>query len=82
LEQKPTDYGIDRNIWTGAILCEVIKKQWEIELKSSRMYEIVEELGLSYQRGHRDYANADEQMQKGFVEQVKKNWRLGNNSKK
>jgi len=46
------------------------------------MYEIVEELGLSYQRGHRDYANADEQMQKGFVEQVKKNWRLGNNSKK
>jgi transposase len=75
LEQKPTDYGIDRYIWTGAILCEVIQKRWDVELKDSRVYELLKELGLSYQKGHRDYANADAQVQKSFVEQIKKNWR-------
>ena len=82
LEQKPTDYGIDRNIWTGAILCEVIGKRWEITLKDSRVYEILQELGLSHQRGHRDYANADPEVQKVFVEQVKKNWISGNQTKR
>ena len=32
----------------------------------------MEELGLSHQRGHRDYANADKQQQQQWVETVKK----------
>lgn len=44
----------------------------EVQLKDSRIYELLEELGLSYQRAHRDYANADRQAQKEWVETVKK----------
>jgi transposase len=37
LEQRPVDYGIDKYIWSGAIVCEVIKQRWDVELKDSRM---------------------------------------------
>lgn len=72
LEQKPTDYGIDRYIWTGKIICNVIQLRWEVSLKDSRIYEILSELNLSHQKAHRDYANADPQQQTQFVETLKK----------
>lgn len=31
LEQKPTDYEIDRYIWTGKIIGDVIKTRWNLE---------------------------------------------------
>jgi len=72
LTQRPTDYGIDRNMWTGAILSIVIEQRFEVQLKDSRIYELLSELGLSYQRAHRDYANADPQAQQEWVAAVKK----------
>jgi transposase len=75
LEQKPTDYGIDRQIWTGKIICEVIQMRWGIKLKDSRIYEILDELNLSHQKAHRDYENADPVVQKEFVDSLKKNWK-------
>ena len=72
LEQSPRDYGIARNIWTGDIMIEVILKRWNIALKRTRVYEILHELGLSYQRGHRDYINGDKAKQQEFVEGLKK----------
>jgi transposase len=71
--QRPTDYGIERNMWTGEIIVQVLKSRFNVEIKDSRVYEILAELGLSYQRGHRDYANADPQAQKDWVNAVKKN---------
>lgn len=73
LTQRPTDYGIDRQMWTGAVLSEVIAQRFDVQLKDSRIYELLKELGLSYQRAHRDYANADPLVQKEWVEIVKKN---------
>lgn len=72
LTQRPSDYGIKQQMWTGAILSEVIAQRFEVQLKDSRIYELLEELGLSYQRAHRDYANADPIAQKDWVETVKK----------
>jgi transposase len=72
LTQRPSDYGYDRNLWTGAILSEVIEQQFAVRLKDSCIYELLGELGLSYQRSHRDYANADPNAQKEWVEVVKK----------
>ncbi|NEO74638.1 IS630 family transposase [Moorena sp. SIO3H5] len=77
LEKSPRDYGIVRNLWTADIMIEVIQSRWNISLKSSRIYEILEELGLSYQRAHRDYEPPDKDAQKAFVEQVKKLEHLG-----
>ncbi len=73
LQQRPSDYGIDRQIWTGAIIAQVMEQRWGVQLKDSRIYELLHELGLSHQRGHRDYANADRQQQQQWVETVKKN---------
>lgn len=72
LQQTPQDYGIDRNLWTAKIMIQVIEQNWNIQLKDSRIYEIIGELNLSYQKSHRDYANADKVKQKQFVELLKK----------
>ena len=72
LTQLPTDYGIERQMWTGAIISELIAQQFKVQLKDSRIYELLHELGLSYQRAHRDYANANPKAQKEWVETIKK----------
>jgi transposase len=71
LNKSPLDYGIDRNMWTGEIIASVIYKKWGVSYKLARVYEILHDLGLSYQRAHRDYANADPEQQKQFVKEVK-----------
>jgi transposase len=73
LNERPSKYGIDREIWTGKIIAAVIKQRWEIDLKTSRIYEILEQLNLSHQKAHRDYANASSEKQKEFVAVLKKN---------
>lgn len=72
LSEKPIDYGIDRNIWTGQIISKIIELKWGVKLKKTRIYEILNELNLSYQKAHRDYANADKEQQKLFINQLKK----------
>lgn len=72
LSEKPMDYGIDINIWTGKIISSVIEFKWGIKLKKTRIYEILNELNLSYQKAHRDYANADKEQQKSFILKLKK----------
>lgn len=46
LTQRPTDYGYERNLWTGAILSAVIAQQFEVQLKDSRIYELLSERGI------------------------------------
>ncbi len=72
LSEKPIDYGVDRNIWTGEIISYVIELRWGIKLKTTRIYEILNELNLSYQKAHRDYANASKEQQKVFILNLKK----------
>lgn len=73
LTERPSKYGIDRQIWTGKIIAAVILEQWGVELKTSRIYEILDELNLSHQKAHRDYENASPEKQKEFVKILKKN---------
>ena len=75
LEQKPTDYGIDRQIWTGRNIIEVVNQRWGTKLKDSRIYDILKEIGLSHQKAHRDYENGDPKAQQEFVTTLKKNWK-------
>ena len=82
LEELPRDYGVDRNIWTGKIISNVIELRWGVKLKTTRIYEILNELNLSYQKAHRDYANASQEQQKTFILSLKKNWNLKKRKKK
>lgn len=72
LNQTPSDYGFDRYIWTGELIGQLIEEQWQVSFKKTRIYEILDEMNLSYQRSHRDYENADKVKQKAYVEKVKK----------
>jgi len=46
---------------------------WGVKLKTTRIYEILNELNLSYQKAPRDYANASKEEQKVFISSLKKN---------
>lgn len=72
LDKSPQDFGINRNLWTGKVLIEIILKLWGVKLKKSRVYEILHELKLSHQRAHRDYENADPEKQKEFSDELGK----------
>ncbi len=50
LENKPIDYGVDRQIWTGKIISDVIKQRWDVDLRDSRVYAILKDMGLSRQK--------------------------------
>lgn len=82
LTSTPIDYGIDRNLWTGKIIAEILRSEMGVELKGSRIYEILDELNLSHQKAHRDYANADEEKQNIFVSNLKKNLKIKKKKKK
>jgi transposase len=81
LNDRSTKFGIDREIWTGKIISFVIKQRWGVDLKTSRISEILDNLNRSHQKAHRDcvaveprrYDNADPAKQKKFVKLLKKN---------
>lgn len=63
---KPSDYGYQQNIFTGKILVEVVEKEWQVKLSDQSIYNLLERHGFSYQRGHRDYDNADPLQQQAY----------------
>ena len=56
----------------GKIISNVIELRWGLILKTTRIYEILNELNLSYQKAHRDYANASQEQQKNIYIKSKK----------
>ena len=58
LNDRPTKYGREREIRNGKIRAFVIKQRWGVDLKTSRIYEILDNLNRSHQKAHRDYENA------------------------
>lgn len=62
------DYDLVGYVWTLEILRVFLLKKWDVKLKKSRIHEILDkDLNLSFQKFHRDYANADKNKQKEFA---------------
>ena len=72
LEKMSRDYGVDRNIWAGKIISNVIELRWGVKLKTTRIYKILNELNLSYQKAHINHANVSQEQQKTFILSLKK----------
>lgn len=66
LNTHPTDHGFDANIWTGNLMCDYIKKTYNVAYKSG-IYSLLKRLKLSHQRAHADYTNADPEAQANFI---------------
>jgi transposase len=72
ISKKPEEVGLAGYIWTGVIIAQYIKREFKVIYQPTSVYDVLARLGLSHQRAHQDYANADKQEQAVFVSKVKK----------
>ena len=70
LNKQPNDYGFNSATWTGPLLIEWIKREYNISYKKAQIYNILKKLGLTYQKGKGIYPEAAERAEK--VEALKK----------
>ncbi len=73
---SPEDYGYNTATWTGPMIIEWIKKKFSIEYKKAQIYNIIKELGFSYQKGRGFFPEADIEKQEVFKETLKKTARI------
>jgi transposase len=66
---RPIEHGIDSHIWTGKVMIEYLQTKYNVTYKSG-IYDLLARLGLTHQRAHADYSNADPEKQRVFGEQL------------
>jgi transposase len=67
LSSPPQDHGLEGRIWTGHLMKQYLKNTYQVEYRSG-VYDLLERLNLSHQKGHPDYANADADQQQAFLQ--------------
>ena len=78
LSKRPSEVGLTGNIWTGQIMCDYLKKTYNVSYKSG-IYDLLERLNLSHQKAHADYGNAKAEDQKAFIADLKQTLLQANN---
>lgn len=73
LTESPVEHGYNSETWTGPMLIDWIKKEFGIEYKKAQIYNIIKQLGFSYQKAKGFYPEADEKAKQEFKEALKKN---------
>lgn len=71
-QTSPEDHQYNTATWTGPILIQWVKENFDIEYKKVQIYNILRELGFSYQKGRGFYPEADPLKQEQFREDLKK----------
>lgn len=72
LHKSPLLYGYSTGLWTLSLLSDLLNKKWGISLKTTQLHSILQErLGLSHQKYHQDYKEANKAAQKAFVNSLK-----------
>jgi transposase len=74
LDKQPVDFGLEAYIWTAKLIAALVKQAFGIAYQPSGIYKLLDRMGLSHQRAHRDYGNADKQEQAQFIAQLKKSY--------
>lgn len=72
MNESPTDYGFNTDMWTGPILIQWIKAHFDIVFKKAQIYNILRNSGFSYQKARGFYPEADTKKQEAFKETLKK----------
>lgn len=58
LNKSPEDYNYNSSTWTGLLLVDWIKNNYEIEYKKAQIYNILKGLNLTFQKGKGIYPEA------------------------
>lgn len=70
LNRSPEEFEYNSATWTGLLLIDWIKKQYNIEYKKAQIYNILKDLNLTFQKGKGIYPEAINREEK--VEALKK----------
>ena len=68
----PLDYDYNTETWTGPLLIEWIAKHFSIQFKRAQIYNVIKQLGFSYQKSKGFYPEADPGKQEAFKQALKK----------
>jgi transposase len=68
----PIDFGYNTNTWTGAILMELISKEFNTIYKKTQVYNLLKQMGFTFQKAKGKYPEADIEKQEKFKEDLKK----------
>lgn len=72
VNKSPEEYHYNSSTWTGLLLIDWIKKQYNVEYKKAQIYNILKDLNLTFQKGKGIYPEAVNREEK--VEILKKNF--------
>ena len=72
LTSIPSEHSYNSATWTGLLLIDWIKKNYQIEYKKANIYNILKQLGLTFQKGKGIYPEKIGREDK--VEELKKNF--------
>lgn len=72
ISESPQTYGYNTNTWTGPLLIDWIEKHFGVVFKKAQIYNIIKEMGFSYQKAKGFYPEADIEKQEDFKEASKK----------
>jgi transposase len=56
LDKQPVDFGLEGYIWTARLLAAVVKQAFGVVYQPSGIYKLLDRMGFSHQRAHRDMA--------------------------
>ncbi len=70
--ELPSTHGYNSATWTGPMLREWIKANFNIDYKRSSIYPVLKDIGFSYQKAKGVYPEADPEKQEEFKEALKK----------
>jgi len=71
-KETPENHGYNTETWTGPLLIDWIEKHFSIVFKKAQIYNIIKEIGFSYQKAKGFYPETDPQAQVEFKENLKK----------
>lgn len=70
--KTPENYGYNTATWSGAIVRELIRVSWGVEYQKAQIYNILRELGFTFQRAKGVYPEANKKLQEEFAQTIKK----------
>lgn len=64
LEQSPENHGYNSSTWTGSLVIDWVAKNYNVVYKKANIYNILEGLGLTFQKGKGYYPEAKDRAEK------------------
>ena len=74
--KSPEDFGYNTSTWNGPLLIDWIQNHLNISFKKAQIYNIINDLGFTYQKSKGFYPEADPEKQEEFKVELKKTPRI------